>query len=82
MTDEEKRRFLKKMGYNPRMLDPELAPAKRERVAYSVWRPKDKEDENLLLKLDKSFNEKEAENANFRPKSDRGRVQRDNLPKT
>jgi len=30
MTDEEKRTFLRKMGYNPRMLDPDPHITKRK----------------------------------------------------
>ena len=30
MTEEEKRKFLKSMGYNPRMLDPEPHVTKRK----------------------------------------------------
>lgn len=59
MTDEEKRKFLKKMGYNPRMLDPEPHLTKKAEAAKREWKPANEEDARLLLKLNKAFNKGE-----------------------
>lgn len=61
MTDEEKIKFLKKMGYNPRLLYNEKTvqgkpTLKKENQKTQEWSP-EPEDAKLLLKLNSIFQE-------------------------
>jgi hypothetical protein len=65
MTDEEIRKFLIKMGYNPRMLNPEphiTNKAKKETVLGPDGIPKNHVDKQELLNIYRIFHkDKETE---------------------
>jgi hypothetical protein len=62
MTDEEKRKFLIQMGYNPRMLDPEPHVTQKklkERVLGPDGMPKNHVDKQELLNVYRIFHKDE-----------------------
>ena len=64
MSEDQKIAFLKKMGYNPRILiGQETNLKKPRRVTYGEWRP-EKEDADLLMKICNQDKNKQAKETN------------------
>jgi hypothetical protein len=62
MTDEEKKQFMKRMGYNPRLLDPEPHVTKRktrENILGPDGLPKGHVDKQELLSVYRIFHKDE-----------------------